>query len=294
MRPNFDELKKINLIEFLAQIGSHPVRNYAHYALFHAPYRKDEHPSFNVYKAKNRWYDLALCEGGDIIDLGYRIYNTTDIIEVVKRISVFDPHIAEMQYTKSSQQSADHYSAKDFTLTALTNPKLLSYLTDRGIDLQYAQRYCVEVHYSIGVKHYYAVGFMNISDGFEVRNNFFKGCFGSKDITHIQLHPDNKVCYVFEGFIDFLSFLTLNKRNEQEHINETSDFLILNSVSNIHKAIPYVMPYKKVECYLDNDDAGRKATATLTNLHDDILDASGKYGNYKDVNDLLNNKPIRK
>jgi DNA primase len=54
------------------------------------------------------------------------------------------------------------------------------------------------------------------------------------------------------------------------------------------------MPYKKVECYLDNDDAGRKATATLTNLHDDILDASGKYGNYKDVNDLLNNKPIRK
>jgi hypothetical protein len=53
-----------------------------------------------------------------------------------------------------------------------------------------------------------------MAGGYEVRNSFFKGCIAPKDITHIrqQGEPREK-CLVFEGFMDYLSFLTLRMKN---------------------------------------------------------------------------------
>ena len=73
MAVNFGEIKRIDIIGFLERIGVRPVRNYQTYALYHAPYREDRHPSFKVSRKKNRWYDLATMESGDIIDLGKMI-----------------------------------------------------------------------------------------------------------------------------------------------------------------------------------------------------------------------------
>lgn len=86
MAVNFGEIKRIDIIGFLEKIGIRPVRNYQAYALFHAPYREDRHPSFKVSRKKNRWYDLATMESGDIIDLGKMMYNTNDIMEVIRHI----------------------------------------------------------------------------------------------------------------------------------------------------------------------------------------------------------------
>ena len=55
---------------------------------------------------------------------------------------------------------------------------------------------------------------------------------------------------VFEGFIDFLSA-------ERLGYNDGLDTIVLNSVSNLQKAILTLGDYTVIQCYLDNDTAGR-------------------------------------
>jgi hypothetical protein len=292
MRVNFAEIKKVSIVEFLAHVGVRPVRDYAGYALYHAPYRKDVHPSFKVSKSKNRWYDLALCEGGDIIDLGRRLYNTNDIFDVVERIIGFDSRIVARRQPSATTTVGDpdisRYNIQENPLTARP---LLSYIATRGIDFDVARKYCVELHYSIGGRRYYALGFKNIRNGYEVRNARVKSCLGCKDITIVKSHVGSSDCVLFEGFTDFLSYLTLFKRCGMTCFTDTMDFVILNSVSNIQKAIPWLMRYEVVSCCLDNDDAGRKAVDILSELHDGIHDISAAYAGYKDINDLLIRRP---
>ena len=41
------------------------------------------------------------------------------------------------------------------------------------------------------------------------------------------------------------------------------DVVVLNSVSNIGKALPALARYSLIACYLDNDDAGRMTLAKI-------------------------------
>ena len=95
-------------------------------------------------------------------------------------------------------------------------------------------------------KRYYAIGFRNRSGGLELRNRFFKGCIPPKDISLKRSGAD--VCAVFEGFMDYLSAMQLGII--------ASDWLVLNSVSNVEKALQVLGDYQRIECYLDNDNAG--------------------------------------
>ena len=57
-------------------------------------------------------------------------------------------------------------------------------------------------------KPYFAIGFPNVAGGYEVRNRFFKGCIAPKDISHIRQQGESREkCLVFEGMMDYLSFL---------------------------------------------------------------------------------------
>ncbi|MCI5167144.1 MAG: hypothetical protein D3903_13875 [Candidatus Electrothrix sp. GM3_4] len=89
---------------------------------------------------------------------------------------------------------------------------LISYLSERKIDIPTAKKYLVEIHYSLEDKNYFTIGFKNDSDGYETRNSIFKGCLLKKDITTIQGEKDSKTVFLFEGFLDFLSYLTLKKK----------------------------------------------------------------------------------
>lgn len=65
---------------------------------------------------------------------------------------------------------------------------------------------------------------------------------------------------MFEGFIDYFSALTLG-------IISGADAIILNSVVNVNKAVPYLKNYTVINCYLDNDNAGQSALAELTGVY---------------------------
>lgn len=173
----------------------------------------------------------------------------------------------------------------------LKNVALLSYLRSRRIDLDIGRRYCREIHYDLYGKHYFAIAFQNGLGGYEVRNPYFKGCFGKKDITLFPLVTRQRQdsCLVFEGFMDFLSYQTLLTRGGTYFIvEEPSDFLIMNSVNNKQKYYPALERYGSIHCFLDNDTEGNKALEELSAIFPyHVTDDSFRYAEYKNINDYL-------
>jgi hypothetical protein len=152
-----------------------------------------------------------------------------------------------------------------------------------------ALRYCAEVHYSHNSKPYFAIGFKNISNGIEIRNPYFKGCMGTKDISFIRQKEGNNRCKLFEGFMDFLSYLTLCREGKLE-FDPDADFIVLNSVGLLRRALLWLNIYQEIDCYLDNDDAGRHTVQMLMEVHNGTRDKSHLYTDYKDLNDYLNGR----
>lgn len=89
---------------------------------------------------------------------------------------------------------------------------------------------------------------------------------------------------IFEGFIDFLSYLSL-----ANNIHPVSDTVVLNSVVNLSKAVLFLNRHSVIHAFFDNDEAGRKTTSDLHRLcpRSEIIDQSCFYRRYKDVNDYL-------
>ena len=172
-------------------------------------------------------------------------------------------------------------SFEDIERRPLLNGRLLGYLEERGIDAYVAIPNCEEVRYRVRGKRYYAIGFRNEAGGMELRNCFFKGCIPPKDISLKRNGSD--VCSVFEGFMDYLSAMQLGII--------ASDWLVLNSVSNVEKAVRALHGYGRIECYLDNDDAGQRTLERLrADLGKKVFDRSSLYADHKDLNEFLLSK----
>ncbi|GHT16734.1 hypothetical protein FACS189426_24420 [Bacteroidia bacterium] len=92
-----------------------------------------------------------------------------------------------------------------------------------------------------------------------------------------------------KDFWDFLSYLTLQKIEKSKH-----DIAVLNSVANVQKAMDFLKTHKEIYTYLDNDDAGKKATELIQSVNSTVYNRSTKYAEYKDLNDYLRQKPIVK
>ena len=78
------------------------------------------------------------------------------------------------------------------------------------------------------------------------------------------------------------------KENPQNTGLRKQDSMVLNYVTNIHKAIGRLSRYDNIQCFLDNDDAGRNAYLQLSKeLGDYVTDASTSYNGFKDLNEYL-------
>ena len=272
-----EEIRKIPLVEFLNQLGYKPIGRDSKGLWYYAPYRGERKPSFHVNPNRNVWFDFGTGEGGDIFTLAGEISGKSDFIEQAKYIAdTMNMPVAEPYKPMPFREEP---TFENVVVSRLESPMLLAYLSQRGIPKAIAQRYCVQVDYELHGKPYYAIGFENNAHGFELRSSFFKGSFPPKHITHIT--NGNARCNVFEGFIDFLSA-------ERLGFNDGLDTVVLNSVSNIGKAITILSDYPLIQCYLDNDTAGRAALARLQReFGDKVMDKSALYPNHKDLNDFL-------
>lgn len=89
--------------------------------------------------------------------------------------------------------------------------------------------------------------------------------------------------------MDYLSFIAIRqKTNPTYPCLDWQDYVILNSTTNVDKALYPLADYEHIHCLLDNDDAGRKATQTIQKeYHWHVRDSSHLYSEYKDLNDYL-------
>lgn len=182
----------------------------------------------------------------------------------------------------------------DIRVRELKNKKLLSYFNSRGIDISVGIRFCEEIYYTLKSGRYFALAFQNISGGYEIRNPYFKGAIAPKDISVITTDVNNSYCVIFEGFMDFLSFMTLKLKADFSFFSDTVDYIILNSTSNLNRAIPFLKRYELVTCCLNNDEAGRLAVDRIASEHKGVHDRSDVYKEFKDLNDFIRNRPMQK
>lgn len=291
------EAKQINLADYLQILGYTPVKRQGNSLWYKSPLREETEASFKVNTELNRWYDFGIGKGGNIIALASELYRSDNVPYLLERIAKLTPHLQNANHAPSSfgRQSVSEPMYRHLQVTELSSPALLSYLNERGINTELAKRECKELHFENKGKPYFGIGFPNMAGGYEVRNRYFKGCVAPKDITHIRQSGEQPTtCYLFEGFMDYLSFLTIRMMNNPQCPRlTTQDYVILNSVSNLAKAEGILATYAKIGSFLDNDTAGRKACETLkAKFGERLSDKSIYYREYKDLNDCLCGKPL--
>lgn len=288
---NIQQIKQISIRAYLAEQGLHPVKDNPRYGLYLSPLREEHSPSFKVDYMQNLWYDFGLGTGGSIIDLIIRLERCS-AGEAMRRL---ERHIGGMSVSPLSPKGFSssrlgRVIQNCFALAPqrrmLENPALLDYLMERGIGLSAARVHCSEIHYCVADKSYFAIEFRNDAGGWELRNRYFKGCTSKAPTTRRGDYP---TCLAFEGFIDYLSFLTLKHNPNPPH-----NVVVLNSVTNLAKAVPFIASHEQVYTYLDNDEAGRKATAELKAACRNLSDQSIHYRQNNDLNDYLRSRrPVK-
>ena len=287
----YKEANNISIKDYLNSLGIQPVTEKGSYGMYRSPLREDNTPSFKVDYNANLWCDYGTGEGGTLIDLvikqhGCNAYGAICRLEQGNTAS-FSFHGKDLPERDTKRQAASPIEIR--RIQPLQNPALMRYLQERGISPGTAAPYVQEMYYRIGGKPYFALAFKNDSGGYELRNPRFKGST-SKDITHIrQKGEPREKCLVFEGFMDYLSFLTLRMKNCPTMPDlDRQDYVILNSTVNVPKAIDVLYPYERIHCMLDNDETGYKATRAIEleySYH--VRDFSHNYRGYSDLNDYL-------
>ncbi len=224
-------------------------------------------------------------KGGSIIDLVMLLNGLTTVSEALRMLEGTPKNFMPIVRPVSPTPAQSAYS--DIHALPLKSKALEQYLISRAISPESAIRGgCVELHYTMYGKRRFAIGFPNRSGGYEIRNQWFKGGTSPKDIS-LRIYDIHDHVVVFEGFMDFLSYLELYGQEN----NEVEDCLVLNSVTNIQKARPILEQYPHVSTFFDNDDAVRLATIMVKSwCGDKAFACNDTYKCYKDFNESISTK----
>jgi|AntRauMFilla1563_2_1112583.scaffolds.fasta_scaffold19014_3 5S rRNA maturation endonuclease (ribonuclease M5) len=261
----------------LAKLGHFPTRTNEKEAWFLSPIRSETQASFKVSKKLNRWYDHGEGIGGNVIDLVCLIKNVT--VKKALKIIGQDEHFFSFQQQPFLEKEREH-AITILYAKPIKHLGLRKYVHERSISLTTASRFCKEVHYLFKGRNYFAIGLKNDSDGWELRNKYYKNSSSPKDSTHIK--NGNTKLIITEGMFDLLSIVEYQKNLESNY-----DFLVLNSTAFIQKAMKILEGYSSVELYLDNDTNGKRTAKKLMACSKSCKDKSKHYSGFKDMNECL-------
>ena len=295
------QLHAISIVEIMAHYGKR--LDHTRSGLYFSPFRDERTPSFHIDEAKNTWYDYGTSEGGNLFDFVCKFVNITRG-EVYDWLASFRHMVPESEYKALIAPMLERkpHSSRiviDSASHHFTRRKLVEYAADRAVSKEVLEKYCEEIVYHVDSapdRKFYAIGFKNNSGGYVLRSSISKRC-SSSDIT--TLGSDGEITQdatcdkvlVFEGFMDFLSWITDVKQQTPQY-----DCCILNSVSNIARALPWIMEHRNIAAFLDNDDAGRETLQKIMDsasegAHDVcVYDMSRLYEGYNDLNEKLSDE----
>lgn len=297
---NAAQANAISLPEILSKLGYPPQKERGRDLLYFSPFREERTPSFHVNAVDNIWYDFGAELGGDVVDFASAYLESRGLDHSVSEALRFlgenfpagEQALSLPRHAFNEKAQAGAPTLEIVDVHPLRHVLLLRYLlNDRRIPLDLARKYLVEIkvrNRNTG-KTFSAVGMKNADKGYELRNAFFKGCLGHKDVTVIRgaEYPPREV-HVFEGFMDLLSALA-----DQEIETFAGDVIVLHSLACLSKALPYIEHYenyKRLFSWLDNDRAGEKASRFLQRIteqqhHLDFCAMNKTYAPHKDVNE---------
>ena len=283
---DLSRIKRYSIVEYLERKGIRPVRKTPTYAMYRSPLREETHPSFKVDTEKNLWIDYAEGRGGSIIDLCMRMEGCT-LSEAIRCLGQnasdngTSSFLNDFVPNNSQPVMAVNGARRLIEISDTLPPHLQDYLTkERCVNLEKATPFLKCISYEVRGRRYQAIGFANLSGGYELRDDkTFKGTIAPKDITPIFTDRTEPVC-IFEGFMDFLSFLSM-----KEEI--TNHCLVMNSVSNVARTIRYLNDrhLTHIRAFLDNDEAGRRAVQDFIKAGFHVEDMNIHYKDFKDLNE---------
>ena len=287
---NCKQFNTIPLEEVLQILGHLPTKQNEKEAWFLNPFSTENHASFKLDKRNNVWYLHSEGIGGNNIDFMMK-YLKASVKEVLEW--------AEKQNFSSFQSQKDYHSKSsslNYHITEikeLQNENLKIYLQQRGLSTK-VYPLVKEIHFRIGEKNLYAIGFENLSGGWELRNSFYKGSLLKKDISILNFNNESqnqnetgKRIAVFEGFTDALSFVEM-----KPFFN--GNLLVMNSISLLNRTKEYLQNYSEIHLFLDNDKAGETCKNSILKSFPEAKDHSEIYALHKDLNDYLKSKKENK
>jgi hypothetical protein len=296
----FEEKKKIALgidtKSYLDKQGYSPADETSTYYLYLSPLpeHNERKASFAVRKKDGRWRDFVLSDRWDrVVSLCMQV-ECVNFVEAVNRLSGFSEHDPIIKkFTKPNDKDIDLPRIELVgDPVEIQRSNLIKYLKDeRGVDVDIAKKYCKQIKVRFPVGKYpdskiTLIGFPNVSGGFDYRDYKFKGSTIPKIYSLIgDLEAAER--FIFEGFMDFLSFLTDLKVDEVEGL-----VIVLNSLSLMSREEIYELLRKNGTNYLflDNDKEADKRVKRLEKEDIPFEDCRPSYGIYHDYNDKINNK----
>lgn len=316
---NSKQAKALSLPEILSRLGYEPVRvtKGGKEYWYASPFRKEKDPSFHTSYLGGKWIwnDFA-DEGGAVIDFVMRHENYTEVRDALDFLErMFQGHFFEKPVGRaggslknkqplfSFQQHGTVYTEADEETRQLEfieahpiqNPIIYSYLeNERRIPRELADLYLLEVTYwnrskpKSKHKPFFAFGMKNESGGYEIRAAssayVFKSALIGRDIS---FHPGREegrgAVSVFEGMLDYLSLLCMLGIDRLK-----GDAIVMNALSSYGRASEFIREkgYGRIDLFLDNNTAGRKAAMRFSKEFGSIVtDRSSAFAPHIDLND---------
>ena len=291
---NCKQFNAIKLEEVLFSLGHHPTKQNEKEAWFLNPFATENHASFKLDKRNNIWYLHSEGIGGNNTDFMQKYLNASvkEVLEWAEKQKFFSFQLQNIiQKQNSLKQNYQITEIKE-----LQNENLKNYLHQRGFSPK-VYPLVKEIHFTIGDKNLYAIGFENLSGGWELRNSFYKGSLLKKDISILNFNNESqnqnetgKKIAVFEGFMDALSFVEMKPFFR-------GGVLVMNSISLLNRTKEHLKNYSEIHLFLDNDKPGEICKNEILKSFPEAKDHSEIYALHKDLNDYFvfrNNTKIEK
>lgn len=280
--------KAVDIAEFLAERGINPERKTGGELVYSSPLKDESTPSFHVNPQKNVFHDFSTGNKGDVITL-VQLLDKTNYSGAMETLLRFKGGTAAVNFERTLRTPNEEKRVVIQKILPLHSQNLINYfLIERNIKESVAKRYISEINYENQHGTFYAGCWKNDAGGYEIRSTKFKGCIGKKAPTSFLFNDEVDTITIFEGYLDFLSWLSLCGIRAMSD----TDVVVLNSLSLITNDLMgnWGASYDCINLYFDNDDAGNYAVNRIRNALTfmEVADLSKiTYPNHKDYNDFL-------
>jgi hypothetical protein len=276
--------KAIPIDEFLLRLGHKPTKRMGGCQWYCSPTRNEKTPSFKLTSTATGWYDHGTGEGGNILDLAYRIHSGQPLMarlqgeQLNQALTFIESAMGLTSYAVLPRRPAQPVAAEPhaFTLlehtpfTVYTRGSSLTqaalYLGSRGVNAERVAPYLEDIIFAgRDGKKRYGFGVPNVSGGYEIRRygDWEKRSVGTKDITMFTAQRQDAPWHTFYSLIDFCTFITVDRPPIGAY-----HFLIINSDSLVDKAMGYLatMPPGFMIHYPHTDASGQRAYHKVTDF----------------------------